>query len=219
MKYCWVCLLSQSSFFSSMRWEVDKTSRYFIITSDSRELTTTMSEHASASGVKQLQEEHSLLFLKKHFQPLNSCPDIYVVMPASTALSSCLWQFDDGQLWCYDTTAQPPASAGTIILDTDPNNTGNCGCALPDTLRSAWGLLLGWRRWGLPQGEDLQENARIFTETTLSKQHKEKGISRVRNHRSSGWRFPRGGRLKTCDLYQEKEGFSSDYRGIIAEEV
>lgn len=32
-------------------------------------------------------------------------------------------------------------------------------------------------------------------------------------------RLPRRGMLKTCDFCQEKEGFSSDYRGIIAGEV
>lgn len=55
------------------------------------------------------------------------------------------------------TTAQPPASAGTVILDTDPNRTAtrNCGCALPDILSSAWafswdggdGVSLGGMGW------------------------------------------------------------------------
>lgn len=67
--------------------------------------------------------------------------------------------------------------------------------------------------------EDLQENVRMFIETRLSKQFKEKGISRACCQRSSGWRLPRRDRLKTCDFCQEKKGFSSDYRGIIAEEV
>lgn len=82
MKYLWVRLLSRSSFFSNMRWEADKTSRYFIITSDSSELTSTMSGRASASGVKHLQKEHSLMkanyfFLKTCLLPRHSSIGIY----------------------------------------------------------------------------------------------------------------------------------------------
>lgn len=72
--------------------------------------------------------------------------------------------WDSLMLGSFDVaTAQPPASAGTIILDTDPNRAaaGNCGCALPDTLRNAWGLLLGIGEmgpasWGSCSGQGTQ---------------------------------------------------------------
>lgn len=157
-------------------------------------------------------------------------------MVASTALSPCLGQLDAGQPWS-------PASAGTIILDTNPDRTATEGCsfALPDTVRNAWCLFLGWGcvaflvgtvlcsrhcttgqsscERGLCCQRDLTENVRIFTATTLSKQCKEKGLSRAFPQRSRGWRLPRGRRLKTCDFCQENKSFSSDCRRIIAELV
>lgn len=55
IKYLCVRLRSLSSFFSRASWDVDKLSKYFIITSEIMELTSTMSGRASASGVRQLR--------------------------------------------------------------------------------------------------------------------------------------------------------------------
>lgn len=150
MKYLSVRLLSRSSFFSNMRWEVDKTSRYFIITSDSSELTSTMSGRASASGVKHLQKEKSLLkanyfFLKSCLLPLHFCTGLYQVTLSSTLLKPA---WDSMTLWSLgvDTPQSTVSlvSAGAIILGTNPDRTAMWGChrVLPDTLGSACCLFL-----------------------------------------------------------------------------
>lgn len=154
MKYFWVRLLSRSSFFSNMRWEVDKTSRYFIITSDSSELTSTMSGRASASGVKHLQKEHSLMkanyfFLKNRLVAQYSSIGIYQVMLASTLLKPA-W---DSLTLCSLGVDTPQSRVSGISWNnypwhfrgTNPDRTimGGCCRALPDALGSAWWLFLG----------------------------------------------------------------------------
>lgn len=57
IKYLCVRLRSRSSFFSKASWDVDKLSKYFIMTSDIMELTSTISGRASASGVRHLRED------------------------------------------------------------------------------------------------------------------------------------------------------------------
>lgn len=152
-----------------------------------------------------------LLVSKKPFPPLHSCPGIYGVMPASTAHSSCLGQFDAGHPRYWHTTAQCPAPAGTIIRHWPrqncywglqlcaPRHTKECLGPFPGmgkTWPPLWGLCSGQGTAPLDKAavkEDLQENVKIFTETTLSKQCKEKRISRACPQKSSGWRLPRGG--------------------------
>lgn len=57
IKYLCVRFRSRSSFFSKASWDVDKLSKYFIMTSDIIELTSTISGRASASGVRHLRED------------------------------------------------------------------------------------------------------------------------------------------------------------------
>lgn len=57
MKYLCVRLRSRSSFLSKASWDVDKLSKYFIMTSDIMELTSTISGRASASGVRHLRKD------------------------------------------------------------------------------------------------------------------------------------------------------------------
>lgn len=110
---------------------MDKTSRYFIITSDSSELTSTMSGRASASGVKHLwMKEHSLMkannfFLKNSYY--HCIPPLLFTKSYCLALCSSLQGTVQhcAALVLTHYRVQHLASAGTIILVTNPDRTAD----------------------------------------------------------------------------------------------
>lgn len=73
IKYLCVRFRSRSSFFSKASWDVDKLSKYFIMTSDIIELTSTISGRASASGVRHLREDKLITALWSMSGPGHGC--------------------------------------------------------------------------------------------------------------------------------------------------
>jgi len=209
-----------------------------------------MSGRASASGVKHLQKEHSVIkanyfFLKNCLLPLHSSTGIHQVMlantllkPARSSLTLCSLAADttEHSLWHQLGTSEASTwtelQQGAAAVCSQTHQAVPVGhISVPETMASLVGTVL-WSSCGTAgqsscEGDECAVR-RIYKRTISAqrlhrdenaKQCKEGGKSRDYPQRCSRWRLPRGSSLETCDFCQQKEGFFSDYRYTITEQV